>query len=205
MPSSDKAKRQENFFDVCSNCQTHWSCCHETTPPITLRRKKIIETFLKQNKINLENAFAREGHVFPKLDSDGYCIFHDRKTKKCLVHPVKPETCVAGPITFDINVKTGKIEWFVKMDTICPLAGLVYRDKASLEKHLQSAKKEISRLVKETDAQDLKAILKKDEPETFKIGESKTSKRTLNNLRTEREKRQDCSLRGQVFSFRKLK
>ena len=139
--------------------------------------------------MNIENAFAKEGHVFPRLDSDGYCIFHNRKTKKCLVHPVKPETCVAGPITFDINVKTGKIEWFVKMETIFPLAGRVYRDKRSLEKHLGSAKKEISRLVKEIDAQDLEAILKKDEPETFKISENKISERVLNKLRNERSER----------------
>jgi len=183
MRMSDNAKRQENFFDICSNCQTRWSCCHETTPPITPRRKTMIEAYLKQNKMSIENAFAKEGHVFPRLDSDGYCIFHNRKTKKCLVHPVKPETCVAGPITFDINVRTSKIEWFVKMETLCPLAGRVYRDKRSLEKHLESAKKEISRLVKEVDAQDLEAILKKDEPETFKIGENKISERVLNKLR----------------------
>ena len=139
--------------------------------------------------MNVENAFAKGGHVFPRLVSDGYCIFHDRKTKKCLVHPVKPETCVAGPITFDINVKTGKIEWFVKMEKICPLAGRVYRDKRSLEKHVESAKKEISRLVKKIDAQDLEAILKKDEPETFKISENKISERVLNKLRNERSER----------------
>jgi Fe-S-cluster containining protein len=186
---TDNVKRQENFFDVCSNCQTNWSCCHETTPPITPKRKTKIETYLKQNKMNIENAFAKEGHVFPRLDSDGYCIFHNRKTKQCLVHPVKPETCVAGPITFDMNVRTGKIEWFLKMEQICPLAGRVYQDKRSLKKHLESARKEISRLIKEVDALDLEAILKKDEPETFKISENKISERVLNKLKNERSKR----------------
>jgi len=91
-----------------------------------------------------------------------------------LIHPVKPETCVAGPITFDINAKTGRIEYFVKMESICQLAGIVYRDKELLQEHLESATKEILRLVEELDSKALRAILRKDEPETFKIDEDKT-------------------------------
>ena len=108
--------------------------------------------------------------------SDGYCVFHDKKTKKCVIHPVKPETCVAGPITFDMNVKTGKIEWFVKMERICQLAGVVYHDNELLRKHLESAKKEIMRLVTQLTVEELKVVLKKDEPETFKIGEEALQK-----------------------------
>jgi Fe-S-cluster containining protein len=93
------------------------------------------------------------------------------KTRKCMIHAVKPETCVAGPITFDINKKSGKTEWFIKMEKICPLAGVVYNDKTMLQKHLDSAKKELKKLVKELRPLVLEAILRKDEPETFKIGE----------------------------------
>jgi hypothetical protein len=99
-----------------------------------------------------------------------------------VIHPVKPETCVAGPITFDINVKTGKIEWFVKMENICQLAGVAYRDNELLQKHLESAKKDILRLVGELDCEALKAILRKDEPETFKIDEESIGKGTLKKL-----------------------
>jgi Fe-S-cluster containining protein len=120
-------------------------------------------------KIPVENPFVEEGYVFPRLDIDGYCVFHDKKTRKCIIHAVKPETCVAGPITFDVNTKTGRIDWFIKMERICPLAGIVYADKQSLQKHFESAKREITRLVSELDTKALKAILKKEEPETIKI------------------------------------
>ncbi|MEM4704579.1 MAG: YkgJ family cysteine cluster protein [Candidatus Bathyarchaeia archaeon] len=162
--------RQTNFFDVCRTCQSY-SCCFGTLPPITAKRRRIIEDYLRKEGIMVEDAFVEEEYVFPRVKADGYCVFHDARTRKCLIHPVKPETCVAGPVTFDINKNTGKLEWFIKFEKICQLAGVVYRDKILLENHLKAAKKEIQTLVKELSARELKAILCKDEPETFKIGE----------------------------------
>jgi len=172
MSAKSEGKRQENFFETCGQCKTSWSCCHETTPPLTDTRRKIIDDFLARNNMRIKNPFVKTDYVFPRLGKDGYCVFHDKKTRKCLVHLVKPETCVAGPITFDINVRTGKIEWFIKMEKICALAGRVHQDRIMLEIHLGSAKKEISRLLKELDSRALCAILKKDEPETLKIDEN---------------------------------
>jgi Fe-S-cluster containining protein len=180
MPST--TRRQGNFFETCSRCKTSWSCCHETTPPITNRRRKIIEAYLETNEVGIEGPFIRTEYVFPRLDAQGYCVFHDKKTRKCLIHPVKPETCVAGPVTFDINLKNGKVEWFIKTEKICPLAQRVYKDKTLLETHLRTAKKEISRLVNDLDSEALRAILEKDEPQTFKIGEDKIGKNVLNRL-----------------------
>lgn len=182
MPSKTETKRQTDFFDTCSQCKTSWSCCHETTPPVTYKRRKIIEDYLKTNKISIENPFVIEEYVFPRLVTGGYCVFHDKKTKKCLVHPVKPETCVAGPMTFDIKTGNSKIEWFIKMDKICPLAGHVYKDKELLQKHVESAKKEITRLVNDLDPEALKAILRREEPETFKIGQDNLGTSVLNKL-----------------------
>ena len=177
-----ESNRQNNFFDVCSDCKTSYSCCHETTPPVTSERRKIIEAYMKEYGISVAHPFEWTEYVFPRLTADGYCVFHDKKTKKCVVHPVKPETCVAGPITFDLNLRTGKIEWFVKMDRICPLAGAVYMDKKLLKRHLESAKREILRLVAQLTAEELKAILKKDEPETFKIEEDPMRKELLRKV-----------------------
>jgi hypothetical protein len=146
---------------------------------VTSERRKIIESYLKAEKMPIKDPFEETEYVFPRLDADGYCVFHDKKTRKCAIHRVKPETCAAGPITFDINMKTGKIEWFVKMDRICQLAAVVYRDKELLQDHLESARKEILRLVKELDSDALRAILRKDEPETFKIDEENMGKETL--------------------------
>jgi hypothetical protein len=47
---------------------------------------------------------------------------------------------------------------------------------------LQSAKKEILALVRDLDAASLKAILKKDEPETFKIDEDTIDGEILDKL-----------------------
>lgn len=184
MSRKQESKRQNDFFDTCSQCKTSYSCCHETTPPITRQRRKTIEAYLKAEKIHIKKPFVEEDYVFPRLGSEGYCVFQDKKTKKCLVHPVKPETCVAGPITFDINAKTGRIEWFIKMDKLCQLAGVVYRDEKLLEKHLGSAKKEVLRLVDELDSEALEAVLKKDEPETFKFDEDSIDRKVLGKLRS---------------------
>jgi Fe-S-cluster containining protein len=176
---SAKLKRQSNFFDLCSQCK---SCCQGARPPTTPRRRKIIENFLKKQAIALENPFRRLAYTFPRENTEEYCIFYDMKTKRCLVHPVKPETCVAGPITFDINTKTQKIEWYLKTEKICQVAGRLHKDREALQKHLKSAKEEILRLVQELDSEALKAILKIEEPETFKVDEDRVQKEILYKL-----------------------
>jgi Fe-S-cluster containining protein len=102
--------------------------------------------------------------------------------RKCRIHPVKPETCVAGPITFDINKKTGKIEWHLKKEKICSLAGNMFKNEKALRKHLESAKTEIIRLVHQLDPKALQIILKIDEPHTFKVGEDNIDKEILDKL-----------------------
>lgn len=169
-----KGKRQNDFFNICSACKIN--CCRDAKPPITEKREKIILEYLKTHSINIENPFVHAEYTFPREDADGYCIFYDIATRKCIVHPVKPETCVAGPITFDINAKTGKIEWYLKMEKICPLAGAMYKDGAMLQKHFEVARKEILRLIRELSPKALKTILKRDEPDTFKIGEEEIEK-----------------------------
>jgi len=183
MSDRSESKRQDSFFDTCSKCKTDYGCCHETTPPVTPQRRKVIEAYLKKEKITVKKPFVEEDYVYPRLDKDGYCVFHDRKTKRCSIHSVKPETCVAGPITFDINRKTDKIEWFIKMEKICGLAGVVYGNPELMWNHLDSAKREISRLVRELDGKALEAILRKDEPETFKMDENTLGKNVLDKLR----------------------
>ena len=180
-------RKENDFFDICSRanprtskCRTN--CCLNAKPPLTPKRIKLIETYLKRQETQLKKPFVQMNYTFPEEDAEDYCIFNDQKTGKCLIHAVKPETCVAGPITFDINVKTGKIEWHLKKETICPLAGRLYADKERLRIHQALAKKEILRLVKELDAEALKTILKIEEPETFKIGEDDVEKAVLAKL-----------------------
>lgn len=160
--------RQADFFNVCKKCQL--GCCIGARPPLTSKRKRIIQNFLNANELRVANPFEDRDYMFPRETEDGHCIFLDKTTKKCQIHPVKPETCLAGPITFNINLETGEIEWFLKMDKICQLAGGLYRDKEVFEKHVKSAKREILKLVRDLDAEELRAILTIEEPDTFKIG-----------------------------------
>jgi Fe-S-cluster containining protein len=182
MSHKNESKREADFFDTCSRCTTRFSCCLSTNPPITEKRRRVIEAYLKKKESTIVNAFVQTEYVFPKVRADGYCIFHDTKTRKCLIHPVKPETCVAGPVTFDINKKTEKIEWHLKTRKACPLAGELHENEPMLIKHLESAKKEILRLAIELDSNALKTILKIEEPETFKIGEDNAERGILEKL-----------------------
>lgn len=175
-------KRQENFLELCISCKG--SCCRDARPPLTLQRKRLIEQFLKEQKISVEKPlFEDSAYSFPREDAERYCLFYDKGTGKCKIHPVKPETCVAGPITFDINRQNGKIEWYLKKETICPLAGKLFKNRDKFKKHFESAKREILHLIIELDSQALKAIMEIEEPETLKIGEETLKIDIINKLK----------------------
>jgi len=173
--------RQADFFNVCGSCST--SCCSGARPPLTSRRMARIRDYLKANSIAIENPFEKNVYWFPREIQDNCCAFLNKSTNKCRIHPVKPETCVAGPFTFDINLKTGRIEWFLKTERICPLAGALYRDKRALNGHLECARKELLELVHELDAEALHAVLKIEEPDTFKISEEDLDTKVLTKLK----------------------
>ena len=144
----------------------------------------MILAFLEENNITIDSPFANGKYAFPRETDDGYCIFLNKTTGRCRIHPVKPETCVAGPITFDINVETGKIEWFLKTNKICRLAGSLHRDRKAYSKHESSAKHEIRRLVRELDAEALRAILAIEEPDTIKVAEDDVGSEVLSKLKS---------------------
>jgi len=143
----------------------------------------IIRDYLKANGTAIESPFEKNVYSFPREPEDKCCVFLDKGTKKCRIHPVKPETCVAGPVTFDINMKTGRIEWFLKTEKICPLAGALYRDKRALKSHFDSARKELLKLVHDLDTEALREILKIEEPDTFKIDEENLDTKVLTKLK----------------------
>ena len=156
-------------FDVCCECKL--GCCQDAKPPITNERKRIIEEYLKKERISIEYPFVQAEYCFPAVDERGFCIFYHKQTKKCLVHSVKPETCKAGPITFDINRRTQKVEWFLKTAALCSFAEKLHQDDTQFKAHFKEAKAEILRLIQGLDAEALRAILRIEEPQTFKIGE----------------------------------
>ncbi len=157
-------------FDVCAHCNI--MCCQGANPPLSEKRKKIITEYLLKNSAAVSGLFVDDEYSHPSADSEGYCAFFNKKTGKCSVHLVKPETCVAGPITFDINLKTKKVEWFLKKANICAFAQILFEDKDRFNQHLNAAQLELMGLISELDGKALCAIIKIPEPETFKVGEN---------------------------------
>jgi hypothetical protein len=156
-------------FDVCSQCRS--ICCQDAKPPLTNNRKKIIKKYIQEQKIDLNNPFVQEEYSYPDVDEKICCRLFNKSTGKCMVHPVKPETCVAGPVTFNINFCTKKVEWFLKTKELCAFAGVLFEDKAAFKKHFEIAKKQILTLITQLSADELRALMKIDEPLTFKFAE----------------------------------
>lgn len=149
-----------DFWEICSKCGG--KCCFEAKPPISNKRLQI----LLQNRIEAECIeFGKYKHL--KLKSDGYCVFFTNN--KCGIHEIKPETCVAGPITFD--VKGDKLEIYIKKETICPLVGFLKENREILSAHIRIAVENIVELIKNLDRGELEEILKIEEPETEKLFE----------------------------------
>jgi uncharacterized protein len=179
MPENDNGTTYS--FNVCSQCGS--ICCQDAKPPLSEKRKKIIQERLQKHKINLKAPFTIQNYSYPSVDKELYCLLFNKKTGKCIVHPIKPETCVAGPITFDINFRTKKVEWFLKKSEICAYAGALFNDKIGFSKHFEAAKKQIKNLINELSAEELQAIVKIDEPQTFKIGEDNLPPEVVKKLR----------------------
>ena len=165
---------------MCCECKD--SCCKEAKPPLSSHRKRLIKAFLKKQDISIKYPFVEKEYSFPKVDVEGFCVFYDKATKKCVVHKVKPETCVAGPVTFDINWSTGKVEWFLKTGEICIFAPALFQNPEKFKAHFEVAKEEIGRLICSLDAQNLLAVLSVEEPQTRKIGEDMLPKEVAERL-----------------------
>ncbi|MEM4616417.1 MAG: YkgJ family cysteine cluster protein [Archaeoglobaceae archaeon] len=149
-----------DFIEICSKCGG--KCCFEAKPPISNKRLKI----LLENGISSDFVeFGKYKHL--KLKNDGYCVFFDNG--KCKIHGIKPETCVAGPITFDI--REGKLELYIKKETICPLVKFLKENEGVLKEHMNIALEKILDLIRELEKGELEEILKIEEPETEKIFE----------------------------------
>jgi Fe-S-cluster containining protein len=177
---ADDAVGKTCSFDVCRDCRL--SCCQDAKPPLTKERIKVIEKYLKVHGVVAERVFTQSDYTFPSVNSDDYCVFYDKGTKKCRIHDVKPETCRAGPVTFDINFRTKKAEWFLKTRELCLYAGELFDNPETLNEHFKVAKEELMRLISGLDGESLRAILMRDEPQTFKIGEDPLPKAVLAKL-----------------------
>jgi len=114
-----------------------------------------------------EVSFEWRGYRAIRTREDGTCIFCTGN--KCSIHTIKPETCRAGPFTFD--VKGDVIEIFLKYETICPVVGLLRAEPEAYAHQFALAKKSIAHLVRNLREEELEAICRIEEPDTEKVAE----------------------------------
>ena len=146
----------------CQGCRPQGVCCFEARPPLSRERMDI----LRRNGVPAE-AMEFDGYWRLGIKPDGYCVlFADGK---CSIHSIKPETCVAGPFTFDI--KEGVLQIFLKREVICPMVGFLKANPKAYDAMLETSVARILHLVRGIPAPEMAEILKIDEPETDLVAE----------------------------------
>jgi uncharacterized protein len=88
---------------------------------------------------------------------------------KCTIHAIKPETCRAGPFTFD--VKDDQIQIFLKFESLCPIVGLLKEVPAAYNQQYEQSIRNITHLVANLSTKELEVINGIDEPETEKVAD----------------------------------
>ena len=145
---------------ICLRCGGH--CCNDAHPPISgtcyqrLRAEGVPEEH-----------FEQDGYRYIRTRSDDTCILWNGG--KCAIHAIKPETCRAGPFTFD--VKGDIIEIFLKFETICPLVRVLKEVPDAYNQQYALAVKSITNLVSHLTDEELSAVCRIEEPETEKVAE----------------------------------
>jgi Fe-S-cluster containining protein len=102
-----------------------------------------------------------------KVKENGVCILSEQG--KCRIHSVKPETCRAGPFTFDVLGDV--IVIFLKYERICPLVTLLKEIPEAYQQQYTMAVKSITNLVSNLTSDEIDAICCIDEPDTEKVSE----------------------------------
>jgi hypothetical protein len=145
---------------ICFHCGGR--CCNDAHPPISAH---CYERLVSQGIP--ENSFEWRGYRALKTRGKDTCIFCNGN--KCSIHTIKPETCRAGPFTFD--VKGDVIGIFLKYETLCPVVRLLKEVPEAYEHQFALAKKSITHLVANLTDGELAVICNIDEPDTERVAE----------------------------------
>ena len=145
---------------ICLRCGGH--CCEEAHPPISEPcYQRLIATGVP------DEVFEQNGYRSIRTRKDGTCICCTGG--KCSIHAIKPETCRAGPFTFDVKGDT--IEIFLKVEEICPVVRLYKDTPDAYRQQYDLAVKSISHLVSNLTGAEIAAICRIEEPQTEKVAE----------------------------------
>ena len=88
---------------------------------------------------------------------------------KCTIHDIKPETCRAGPFTFDLL--DDQIQIFLKFESLCPIVGLLKEVPSAYNQQYEQSIRNIAHLVSNLSREELVVISQIDGPETEKVAE----------------------------------
>lgn len=145
---------------ICATCGGR--CCYDAHPPLSPGRIAIL-----REKGVPATAFECNGYTRMKSDRDGLCIMC--VDGRCRIHAVKPETCRAGPFTFD--VADNKLRLFLKHESICPLVPYLKADEHAYESQFRNAATILADLARSLPSHELDAINAIPEPETDLVAE----------------------------------
>jgi Fe-S-cluster containining protein len=141
---------------ICMACGGH--CCDEAHPPVSQERYRA----LIAAGIPTASFERKEGYFRLRTHKDNTCIL--MVDHKCTCHAIKPETCRAGPFTFDVVNDTIRI--FLKQASICPIVPLLKEQPAAYHQQYERAAENIVRLVYGLPKEEIEAINRIEEPET---------------------------------------
>jgi Fe-S-cluster containining protein len=143
---------------ICDKCGGR--CCYYARPPLTEERISI----LLDNGMTLDDVRFRE-HRSLDCKSTGFCVgFSDGR---CRVQHVKPETCTAGPFTFD--VRNGNLEIFLKKERICDMVSFLKGNPGAYHEQFELAVCMIQQLVRSLPPEELESVCRVGEPKTDKV------------------------------------
>ena len=145
-------------------------CCVDAHPPVS---RSCSERLLAAGIS--PDMFEYTGYKRLKVKENGVCILSEQG--KCGIHTVKPETCRAGPFTFDVQGDV--IVIFIKYERICPLVKLLKEIPEAYQQQYNLAVKSITNLVSNLSCDEIDAICCIDEPDTEKVSEVPRKKRDM--------------------------
>ncbi len=104
----------------CSNCGV---CCTETEMLLSKEDIKRLEG--KGYEQNMFVRFDKQGYATLR-NRDGYCVFYDRKGRRCSEYADRPSGCRVYPVILDE-------EKGIVLDTICESRGTISDEEKKLK------------------------------------------------------------------------
>jgi len=147
---------------ACDDCHLAGGCCFEARPPLSQKRIDI----LMENGVSAD-AIEFVGYKRLRLRQDGFCVLF--RDGKCSIHDIKPETCVAGPFTFDIE--GDMLQIYLKRESICPMVRFLRANRKAYDALFETSVEKIMDLIRSVPEEEMAQILQIDEPQTDLVAE----------------------------------